>query len=359
MTRRTIVVMIAVVLCAAMAAEAGIRADLSGDAVVDFTTTMDMPFMAVGNAGNAGELSGSGAGGYGPDAICGAVGYNFNIGKFEVTAGQYTEFLSAVAATDTYGLYHTGMGTSSGQWGCGIERHGTSGNYSYTVTSDRTDRPVNYVSWADAARFANWLTNGMPTGAQDLTTTEDGSYILDGATNDSELLTIVREADARYVIPAENEWYKAAYHVNDGVTGNYFDYPTSGNAVPSNDLVDPDAGNNANFCQGDVTLGDPLWRTEVGEFEASGSPYGTFDQGGNILEWNETIISSRRGLRGGSCTDYFGPNGDRLHAASRRSSDPSYQDSLTGFRIAEVPEPATMSLLTLGGLLVLRKRHPA
>ena len=33
-------------------------------------------------------------------------------------------------------------------------------------------------------------------------------------------------ADAKYWIPTENEWYKAAYHKNDGVTGNYFDYPT-------------------------------------------------------------------------------------------------------------------------------------
>ena len=54
-------------------AQAGIRADLSGDAVVAFATTMDMPFVTVGNPGNAGELSGAGAGGYGPNRICGAV----------------------------------------------------------------------------------------------------------------------------------------------------------------------------------------------------------------------------------------------------------------------------------------------
>lgn len=59
----------------------------------------------VSNPGNAGELSGAGAGGSGPDAIVGGVAYTYNIGKYEVTAGQYTEFLNAVAATDTYGLY--------------------------------------------------------------------------------------------------------------------------------------------------------------------------------------------------------------------------------------------------------------
>ena len=89
----------------------------------------------VGNPGNAGELSGNGAGGYGPDRICGAVDYVYNIGKFEVTAGQYTEFLNAVAATDTYGLYQEQMdlGLHPDDMGCNIERSGSPGGYTYTV----------------------------------------------------------------------------------------------------------------------------------------------------------------------------------------------------------------------------------
>src|SRR5665647_1441137 len=70
---------------------------------------VNMETVPVGNPGNAGELSGAGAGGYGPDRICGAVAHAYNIGKYEVTAGQYTEFLNAVAKTDTYGLYSTSM----------------------------------------------------------------------------------------------------------------------------------------------------------------------------------------------------------------------------------------------------------
>ena len=34
-------------------------------------------------------------------------------------------------------------------------------------------------------------------------------------------------------LPTEDEWYKAAYHKNDGVTGNYYLYPTSSNAAPT------------------------------------------------------------------------------------------------------------------------------
>ena len=119
--------------------------------------------VTVGNPGNAGELSGSGAGGSGPDRICGAVDYVYDLGKYEVTASEYTGFLNAVADTDTYGLYDTRMWSST--YGCKIEQIGSSPNYTYTVAADWADRPVNFVSWGDAARFANWLHNGQPTGS--------------------------------------------------------------------------------------------------------------------------------------------------------------------------------------------------
>ena len=66
------------------------------------------------------------------------------IGKHEVTAAQYCEFLNAVAATDTYGLYNTNMWTHNA--GCKIERSGLPGGYTYVVAQDWADRPVNFVS---------------------------------------------------------------------------------------------------------------------------------------------------------------------------------------------------------------------
>ena len=172
--------------------------------------------VTVGNPGNAGEGSGQGYGGWGPDRICGAVNYVYNMGKFEVTAGQYTEFLNKVAATDTYGLYNTSMWSDS--YGCKIARTDTGSGYSYSVASDWANRPVNWVSWGDSARFANWLTNGQPMGAQGAGTTERGTYTLDGY-NGGDGRTIQRSADAKWAVTSEDEWYKAAYHKNDGVTG--------------------------------------------------------------------------------------------------------------------------------------------
>ena len=107
--------------------------------------------------------------------------------------------------------------------GCNIIRSGESGSYTYSVAADWANRPVNYVSFGDAMRFANWLHNGQPTGAQDATTTEAGSYLVSGATANSDLMAVVRGDDATIVIPTEDEWYKAAYY--DGAADVYFDLP--------------------------------------------------------------------------------------------------------------------------------------
>jgi formylglycine-generating enzyme required for sulfatase activity len=283
--------------------------------------------VTVGNPGNAGDPQGI-------QGTFGAVDYLFAIGKYEVTAGQYTAFLNAVAATDRYALYNVNMWTKAE--GCKIERTGSPGNYTYSVAPDWANRPVNYVSWADAARFANWLHNGQPTGAQDLTTTEDGSYFINGINevSDGLLENVDREPEATWVIPTENEWYKAAYHKNDGVTGNFWNYPTSADNGVSYFLIDPDPGNNATFSGGHVgewTIGAPYYRTEVGAHENSASPYGTFDQGGNVMEFNETVPEwDIRGIRGGS---WFWGNilGSWERPLDMHSSD---QFNDLGFRVA-------------------------
>ena len=97
---------------------------------------IQIDFVTVGNAGNKPDTRYD-ATGYG------AVDYVYEIGKYEVTAGQYTAFLNAVAATDTYGLYNTSMwssGTAARSSGAA-----SSGSYTYSVAADRANRPVNYV----------------------------------------------------------------------------------------------------------------------------------------------------------------------------------------------------------------------
>jgi len=321
--------------------------------VAGTANALNMETVPVGNAGNAADTEvmwPDGTTGYG------GVAYDYRIGTYEVTAGQYCDFLNKTAATDTYGLYSTNMDTAVYYLGCNIKRSGVSGSYTYTVASDWANRPVNYVSWGDSARFSNWMHNGQPTGSQNASTTEDGSYYLNGATSDEALQAVMRKANPTWVIPSDDEWYKSAYHKNDGVTGNYFDHPTSSDSVPSNVLGDPtDPGNNATYHNNGNTIGSPYYRTEVGAHENSDSPYGTFDQGGNVQEWNEAVIyGSLRGLRGGSFFDVdYG-----LRASFRNYGAPTFESSAAlGFRVAEVPEAATAGLFLLGGLPVARCRR--
>ena len=234
-------------------------------------------------------------------------------------------------------------------YGCQIQRSGSDGSYTYSVASDYANRPVTHVAWNNTLRFSNWLHNGQPTGGQTFSTTEDGSYDMSLGSS------VVRKASASVWLPSEDEWYKAAYHKNDGVTGNYFLYPTSSDSTPGRDMTEAtNPGNNANYYDSGDLIGSPYYRTEVGEFELSDSPYGTFDMGGNVWEWNETLIgSSRRVDRGGSNGSYASD----LRSSAPNSGNPLKEYAAIGFRVASVPEPATMSMLAIGGLTLIRRKR--
>jgi formylglycine-generating enzyme required for sulfatase activity len=288
----------------------------------------------------------------------GAVAYSFKIGKTEVTNAQYVDFLNAVAATDSYNLYNTNMGSDTRG---GIVRSGSSGSFTYAVKDsplsgayEYGDKPVVWVSFSDAMRFANWLHNGQPTDLQNASTTEDGAYTLNGATTDEALAAVTRNSQARWWLPNEDEWYKAAYHNNDGVSGNYWDYPTGSDSVPNNSPPSSDTGNSANFWDGNFTTGDfdfPL--TDAGAYTLSQSPYGTLDQGGNVWEWNDTIYNYwDRGVRGGGWPYLNSSWG--LHAANYGLELPPDESNYIGFRVAAaIPEPGSLFLL-FSGLAAIR-----
>ena len=299
--------------------------------------------VTVGDAGNAADTTGYGA-----------VAYDFNIGKYEVTIGQYTDFLNSVAATDTYSLYNASMATDLNV--AGISRSGPSGLYTYAVinnSGDSGNRPITFVSWFDAARFANWMNNGATVGAS----TETGAYTLNGATTG----IITKNAGATWWIPSEDEWYKAAYYKGGGTNAGYWDYPTQSDTAPGN--IVGGAANQANYNNGvySVTqsasyVGTLNYLTDAGAFSNSASAYDTFDQGGNVWEWNDAVIGSSRGLRGGSWDDLD----DDLQSSYRNFFDPSFENFSVGFRVASVPEPSTAVLVLMGvGALYLWKRRRA
>src|SRR5207249_11106372 len=121
----------------------------------------------------------------------------------------------------------------------GITRSGSPGSYSYTAIAGRENMPVNWVSWYDALRFANWLHNGQPLGPQGSATTEDGAYTFTGAAAVGP-----RNPDAKVFLPTEDEWYKAAYF--DPVSNSWLDYPAGSDAQTS--CSAPTATPNAANC---------------------------------------------------------------------------------------------------------------
>ena len=341
-------------------------------------SAISIPTVLVGNPGNAndpadGDINFPGIQNYG------AVPYLYRIGTHEVTVGQYTAFLNAVADADPYFLYDQHMATDNQVEG--ISRSGAPGSYNYSVIGS-ADHPIGYVAWGSAARFCNWLHNGQPTGAQALSTTESGAYFLNGLGTSQFLGTVTRSAGATWFMPSENEWYKAAYYQpasQGGDTDDYWLYPTRTNIQPYSDQPpgsdSPMQSNTANFRLDDglangyndgyaVTGSDSFaggqnYLTDVGAYTAAASPSGAFDLGGNIYEMNDTpVVGGYKTARGGAwawAPEFTSSN------ISYFGLDPRANNRDFGFRVATitgVPEPSTLALAAFGalGLLIAARR---
>jgi sulfatase modifying factor 1 len=270
----------------------------------------NMDFVSIGNAGNAADtqvMTTDGTTGYG------SVGYNYRIGKYEITNAQWNTFVSAA----------------------GVPTGNPAIAYDQSALYTGNQQPTNNVSWYEAAQFCNYLTSGNKSlGAYQLGT--DGSITVDRA-------AAISTYGTAYVIPTEDEWYKAAYYKPNG----------SGYSLCANGL-------------NTIPAGDDGWNTPGGLYSVpwnvgSGGvaeQNGTYDMMGNVWEWNETLVSGYRGVRGGGfyAGDAYWPS---YHLSTYRSWNWPYYEidwSDVGFRVASVPEPVTLLLLGLGGLFLRRRR---
>lgn len=274
-----------------------------------------------------------------PAGAYGVVSNDYRMGKFEITNDQWTKFESAYGAVT------------------GAPTHAYDSNPYFTGTSV----PTNNVSWYEAAQFVNWLNTSSGKSAaykfSGTQATSDYTFVpWDAADTGYNPNNPFRNSNAFYFLPSENEWVKAAYwnglalqeyatkageslYQGNGSNGgwNYLDY--------LDDDIGPDGPD------------EGPWNVGSGSQELNG----TYDMMGNVMEWMDRpdttgIYVSGFGYRGGSYKREA-----RLAAShpiiSSAPYSPGTENSHVGFRVASIPEPCTLLLLGVGGIIARRGRR--
>ena len=287
-------------------------------------------FVNIGNAGNADDSAPNG----GP---YGGVAYDYRIGKFEISQ-------DAISKATASGLSNVSAGPHAG------------------------NKPAANMTWFEAAAFVNWLNES--TGHQkayDLNESANALMLWDSGNawaNDPGVgsdLNLYRHKDAFYFLPSEDEWYKAAFHKNDGVTANYWDYATGSDSPPTQELTGGTYPGSAVY--NGVEPGRPAGPADV-DLAGGLSPYGTAGQDGNVYEWGESAFDGindspdeNRVIRGG----YWNAAEQNLRSSDRVSVAQAGSGAFIGFRVASVgeivPEPSATLLAGYGlALIALRRR---
>ena len=152
-------------------------------------------------------------------------------------------------------------------------------------------------------RYCNWLTSGNAA---------NGAYRFNGGGGYTGTDRTFRNAQGKlYVLPTENEWYKAAYFKPDA--SGYSIYANGTDTAPTTTQT---RYNNS---------GTSPWGVGTGAAEQNG----TFDMMGNLWEWMETDS----GLLRGGCFD----NGESaLRSSNRLPWAPSSEGWSIGFRIVAI-----------------------
>jgi formylglycine-generating enzyme required for sulfatase activity len=284
----------------------------------------------------------------------GGVKYRYGIGQLEVTVRQWVAFLNTVdpRGRNKHHLYSADESSSAwpkyGQ--IDFSRSASRGRHYSVASPEWADKPYAFANFLRSARFVNSLYRGRllsehassDAGFRYVTfrvrlsrRTEHGMY-------DMTKRAATRSRKSGFVVPSQNEWIKAAYYdPSGGGQYSYWKYPTNAGVfgdgtatAPSSTALDPSSGDVTNastqplatfhasnmpapsWCPAaagsdacstvnpfgmDSTTYAKIYQGSVGTVgqAKTTSPWGTLDQGGNVVEWTDTITPPPSGRSGG------------------------------------------------------------
>lgn len=304
-------------------------------------------FVTIGAVGNRATISSEVP--RQPELQIGAVNYQYRITKTEVTGADWFEFVQAYAPF-VGGAYNNTAFTSGSIIFRGFDPQGTP---TYTMNPVHTDEAVSF-GWRYAARYVNWLHNNkaITQGAF-----ENGAYNTstftsnpNGTVNDQ----LAHNPGARFWIPTQDEWGKAAYYdpnkYGPGMEG-YWSHP-GGSDTPLQGGIPGEPG-----AQTSANVQISGFHPAVGSYPSVNAPWGLFDTSGGQAEWTETgfnTLGGRRLIFG----SYAGQGSgytlwDRIDFQNFGFSS---SGELAGLRLASaIPAPGTILLLLFGATATTRR----
>ncbi len=328
----------------------GLLAGLGLAASAAVAQTYDFDWVTIGDAGNEpyedndlGLMDGRGS-----------VGYEYRISRYEVTTGQWMEFVNTFSTqSDDFANFARPV-----NWGAMIDWDygGPGRRYKLREVESAEMLPVGGIDWRESAMFVNWLHNGK---SSELWAIEDGAYDAstfttngNGTFNDQP----THNPDAKFWIPTQDEWLKAAHYdpnrYGEG-QGGWWQYPISADSPP---VYGPPGEGQANA--GFELSGFAEWNIPLGAYPDVQSPWGLLDVAGGAAEWTEEIFHedwpSTRGFEGSwAGTDLVVAEIKDRASRFGGTLGPGGAGDFAGLRIASLIVPTPGAIWTFGIAAVL------
>lgn len=316
---------------------------------VQVTTEYGTEFVTIGDPGNAPHVA------FVPDArSVGSVGYTYRIARTETTSAQWAEFLTAYYPYLTDSVFSPG---TTGNW---VNLPNAAGVF--TVPQEYAQFPSS-SSWYLAARYCNWLHNDKRT---DRAAFETGAYDVSTVPINQSDVPILEQATrspgARFWIPSQDEWIKAAYYDPNRFgagLGGYWNFLNASDAPPVPGLPgEPGATSNV----GPPELGFIERMAPIASYPDARSAWGLFDTSGNEKEWLETLsfpgLSRFRLVGGSRAGEQIGFLTDELWWSASNLTELPPSIAL-GLRLASaIPTSSTACVMGVFAIVLFRRKRP-